>query len=197
MGDKSDHPAELLESTAIATALAFFAGWEYARAYYDVFDIRVGMLDIQVPSYFVWAYRPLNEYWYFGAAAIALLTVLNHVRRNAAGWYLYFVNSVLLITLLLLFPAISLASRAIGNKDANANLRSPRDSFPLVTIHLKDPEKASKDAFRSGAGPIHGADYFLLGRHHDTLFLLPFGDSGVPKPILLPSDAVSAVIIRR
>lgn len=196
MRSRTDHPSELLETTVIATALVFFAGWEYARAYYDVFDIRTGMLEFQVPAYFVWAYRPLVEHWPLALSTITALTVINHIRRTRTKWQIY-LNLAFLLTLLLIFPGVSSVSRKVGNADALSSLRSPRDSFPLVTIHLKDQDKANRDAFQSGVGPIHGADYFLLGLHHSTYLLLPLNESGSPKPIFLPSDGISAISIRR
>lgn len=197
MSNTQDSQIELLETTAIATAIAFFSGWEYARAYYQVFRIKPGLLEVQVPTYFVWAYRPLMEYWYYAAAAIVLVTVLNHIRRTLDGWKQYAVNTTILLILLFIFPLASYLSREVGHRDGIVNIQSPEEYFPLVSVRLKDPESSDRNALRDGIGVVHGGDYFLFGLHRGMYYLLKINSAPSEGPMLIPEEAISSIIIKR
>ena len=196
VSNSSDSPTELLEFTAIATALVFFAGWEYSRAYYRVFDIAPGLLEFQAPSYFVWASRPLIEYWYLTVVAVIAVSLVNHFRRLAVkGQFFWTLLTILL--LLLLFPAVSAIAQKVGYEDGKSNSKSPHGNFALVTVHLKDREKADRDALQEGAGVVHGDQYYLIGLHRGMYYFMSIDSASSARPFVIPLDSVSSLIFQR
>jgi hypothetical protein len=196
VSNKSDAPTELLEFTAIATAVVFFAGWEYSRAYYRVFGIAPGLLDFQAPAYFVWASRPFTEFSVWIAFAVLLVIALSYWRRTALK--LQPLASVASVAVLIgLFPLVSFFGRDVGFRDGVRSSIAPHESFALVTVRLKDPNAADRDALRDGAGVIHGEQYYLLGLHRGMYYFLSIDPTLGKSPFVLPVDALSSLIYRR
>jgi uncharacterized membrane protein len=196
VSNKSDAPTELLEFTALATALVFFAGWEYSRAYYGVFGIAPGLLEIQAPAYFVWASRPFTEFAFWIASAVILVIALSYCRRNTLKLQ-PLVSAVSVAVLIGLFPLVSFFGRDIGYKDGVSSSTSPRESFALVTVRLKEPDRADRDALRDGAGVIHGEQYYLIGLHRGMYYFLSMDPALGRSPFVLPVDALSSMVYRR
>jgi hypothetical protein len=194
---KSAQEAVLFESTALATAIAFFAGWEYARAYYGTFGLSMDLLEIQIPTFFVWSYRPIIHYWYWAGFLLLAFAVLNFIRQSITGWVLSIVNFILICLLLLAFPATSSLSRTVGTADGSRDITSPSDAFPLVTLHLKDPDRAIRNSLREAIGVIHEGQYYLLGLHHQMYFFLPISQREDQIVLFVPSESISSVIVRR
>ncbi len=196
MSSKLDAPTELLEFTALATALVFFAGWEYSRAFYGVFGIAPALLEFQAPAYFVWASRPFTEFATPIALAVLLVIALSYWRRTALK--LQPLASVASVAVLIgLFPLVSFFGRDVGYRDGVRSSTSPRESFALVIVRLKEPDAADRDALRDGAGVVHGEQYYLLGLHRGMYYFLSIDPTLGRSPFVLPVDAVSSMIYRR
>lgn len=195
MAAGNDAPTELLELTAVATAVTYFAGWEWARAFYQTLGIPPGLLEFPTTTYFVWASRPIEENWYWALAALVAILALNHYRRLLTGWRALTFNAISLAALLALFPAASWLARDSGLNAANQVRRDPHDAFPLVTLHLKDPDTADRNALRERSGAVHGDRYFLVGLHRGMYYMLPRDSQ--EGPYAVPADSVAAIIYRR